>query len=102
MPFREGPLDPKTGKRGPLQKIPEQTPTKNESHFCGFCDNTGLVEEGQFCSCEKGQRMRQEETQGRQKRSEPSAPYPDQLSAFDQPRPGQGTQLDLFSDNQTG
>ncbi|MFN4181308.1 MAG: hypothetical protein ACK4FA_01245 [Candidatus Paceibacteria bacterium] len=96
MPFREGPLDPKTGKRGPLQKIPEQTPAKNESHFCGLCDDTGVVEEHQFCSCQKGQRLRQEESRERSKRSEPPAPTDDQKSAFDQPSKNTGTQLDLF------
>lgn len=62
MPFREGPINPKTGKRGPLERIPEPKQERGggaqpEKHSCGLCDDTGLVEEHQFCSCEKGKRM---------------------------------------------
>lgn len=94
MQFKLEGRDPRTGKEI-LKRIPDK-PEEKDSDTCGVCDDTGLVEEGQFChACEKGREMERIE-RGLPKRSEPPAPFPDQKSAFDQPKNPPGQQLDLF------
>ncbi len=97
MQFKLEGKDPRTGKDRKLSRIPPKETTISENFFCNLCGDTGIVEEHQFCSCEKGQSLRRSELNlPKPKISTPPPPFDDQKSAFDQPRPDQGTQLDLF------
>jgi hypothetical protein len=94
MPFRIEGKDPKTGK-DILKKIPNPD-LKEEQHSCGICFDSGTVEEGQFCSCAKGQELRRAELHlPKPKTSMPADPTNQDRSAFDQ-KNHLGEQLDLF------
>jgi DnaJ-class molecular chaperone len=100
MPFRIEGVDPKTGKEI-IKKIPSPA-VQEDQHSCGLCSDSGTVEEGQFCSCAKGQEMRRAELHlPKPKISTPPAPDNQDRSVFDQ-KGDLGRQLDLFSDDQTG
>ncbi len=91
------------GKQRVVRMTPEEAAkyTDTESHACGLCEDSGMVEEHQYCSCAKGREMQRVDSGlPKPKISMPPDPTDQARSAFDQR--GFGDQLNLFSDDQTG
>lgn len=78
--FKIGP----DGKQKVVSMKPEEATKyqEAEAEFCGVCQNSGLVEEHQYCSCPKGVALRASEESA--KISKPSEPLPEDRSAFNQ------------------